>query len=353
MKWVSKIALLHICVLTALQWMGTYAHAEDKVPPVEAKAFVDKAVATTGDVITYTIEVTHRKNISIQLKEPGADIAGLRIIDAGMAPKEEANGRITEKRWYQLRADLVGSYVLPPVRVQYEAIESTKPKTPDGVSNKALQTDDSTKKDMPTQDIQAVQTSQIFIEVQSVLPEDQQATDIRDIKPLERVDYGIAPWIIAVAVGGCVLFLMVVLVLYRKRKQPISIKAALPNEIAFAALDALRQTDFADKQALLAYYFQLSEVLRTYVEAQYGLNATDLTSEEILTRVSDLPGLASDEKACLEAFLKATDRVRFALEMPNQEEIKQTYEHALHFVETTCNASVHPEPSNATQGGSA
>ena len=53
---------------------------------------------------------------------PAADIAGFRIIDVGSEePREEGDRRI-EERWYKLRADLVGSYVLPPVEVAYRPV---------------------------------------------------------------------------------------------------------------------------------------------------------------------------------------------------------------------------------------
>ncbi|MBT3222481.1 MAG: hypothetical protein HN348_25695, partial [Proteobacteria bacterium] len=83
------------------------------------------------------------------------------------------------------------------------------------------------------------------------------------------------------------------------------------------------------------WYFDLSEVLRTYVEGRFGLNATDLTTDEILVRMVELTTLASDEKQQLKSFLIDTDQVKFAAYHPSPEEIECSYEGALGFVEAT------------------
>ena len=92
------------------------------------------------------------------------------------APRDEDGRRILE-RWYKLRADLVGSYVLPPVELAYRlaatAGEPAASETP----------------------AESVQTSEIFIEVQSVLPAGGEATDIRGLKPLRQVKTPTPVWL--------------------------------------------------------------------------------------------------------------------------------------------------------------
>ena len=58
----------------------------EPLPPVEVRATVDKAVATTGDRITYTVAVQHQPGIEVEIPEIGAEIAGLRIIDSQVFP---------------------------------------------------------------------------------------------------------------------------------------------------------------------------------------------------------------------------------------------------------------------------
>lgn len=283
----------------------------------EIRANVDKAVATSGDVITYTIEVDHTPSIEVVLPEQGANIASMRILDAGRDKPVTMDGRVIEKRWYKLRADLVGSYVLPPIVASYHGIDGNPPETP-------------------------LKTSEIFIEIKSVMPADGSATDIHDVKPLVQVHYT-RRW--PFVVGGLLLVggaLAGVAWWYRRRRAAPPVPAPKAHEVAFAALDALRKTNFADAEAVRQYYFAISEVLRAYVEARYRLNATDLTTEEIFSRLSSLHDLAPAERMKLQQFLADTDQVKYAGHPPTKEEITTTYERALSFVEATREREVLP-----------
>jgi len=43
----------------------------------------------------------------------GSKIAGMRIVDMGQKGPLEKEGRTCEERWYQLKADIIGSYIIP------------------------------------------------------------------------------------------------------------------------------------------------------------------------------------------------------------------------------------------------
>jgi len=312
------MAGLTLLLMGAFSWACSRTESVQVEPeqgppaPVEAHASVDKAVATTGDIIPYTIRVDYDENLTVEIPEAGAEIAGFRIIDVGRSEQEKKNGRVEVQRWYKLRADLVGSYILPPVRISYRPSD-----TEHGAA------------DEPS----AVETSAIFIEVASVLPEDGQASDIRDIKPLRppqrRLPWLVVLGLVVLAAGGAVAA-----VIRWRRQRPLP-PPPPPHEVAFAALDALRETDFSDAAAVRRFYFAISEVVRAYVEGRFGLNATDLTSEEICANLDRLDELSDEPEQTLRHFLTETDTVKFAAHHPEQEEIQQTYERALSFVELT------------------
>src|SRR4051812_37736735 len=75
--------------------------ARPHAPAAELRAAVDRAVAATVDVITYSVEVERKASVVVDLAEPGARIAGLRIIDAGRDPDQPLDGRVRERRWYK------------------------------------------------------------------------------------------------------------------------------------------------------------------------------------------------------------------------------------------------------------
>ena len=317
-----------LLAVLALSWgcAGAVAppdQASDR-PPVEVRTAVDQAVATTGDLITYRITVEYDPAYEVQIPEPGSEIAGFRIVDIGEEEPREEGGRRIRERYYRLRADLVGSYVLPAVEVGYRAA---------GGGEEAFQ---------------SVVASEIFVEVESVLPAGGEVSDIRDIKPLHEIESG-WPWkwiglgalLVALAAGG--------LYLRRRRRDLVELSMILPHEAAFRALDELRALDLSDPRVVRRFYFGLSETVRGYVEGRFGLNATDLTTEEILPRLGEVGELQGEPRMSLERFLEDTDRVKFAHHRPEPGEIEGAWERALSFVEATRLSEAADEDSSETE----
>ncbi len=323
---VSLACLLAACAQPAPE---AETPAEPKLP-VETRSRVDRAVATTGDVITYAVTVDHDSTYQVELPETGAEIAGFRIIDVGSEEPREENGRRILERWFKLRADLVGSYVLPPVEVAYRlrpADADQEPAVTQPVGEDAGEASGDS--------FETVRTSEIFIEVQSVLPEGGEVTDIRGLKPLRQVEIP-TPWWWFAAGGGAVLLLTVLgILLWRRFHKPVVVPPRPAHEIAYEAPERLRQTDFADTEAMRRFHFEISEVIRGYVENRFTLNATDLTTEEIVEALGEVRGLGGADDQRLRLFLVATDQVKFAAYEPSEDEIAGTYEGALSFVEAT------------------
>lgn len=277
---------------------------------VEARATVDRAVATTGDLLTYSVIVDHQDGIELEMPEIASEIAGFRIVDLGRDEPETRDDRVIQRQWYELRADLVGSYVLPPIEIRWRPANQ------------------------PEGEFQAIATSELFIEVASVLKDGEEATDIRELKGLRpKAQPKIWPW----ALGGVGLLAVVIaaLLYWRRRRARRYVPPRPAHEIAFEALDLLRTTDFEDKEAVRLYYFSLSEVVRTYVEGRWGLNATDLTTEEIFGALEQGAPMLESHQEKLRRFLLDTDRVKFAAHEASADEIRGAYEDALSFVEST------------------
>jgi len=281
--------------------------AGDEERPVVVIAAVDRARATTGDLVRFSVEVSRDPAYVAELAGLELDLAGFPLLEVGRDEPRKRRGRIIETHWAQFRADLVGSYILPGVTVHYRSQEKAESGS--------------------------VETAEIFVEVVSVLPTDGAASDIRDIKPLQAMP---ASWRWIVWLGVLLGVLVgVAAYLYWRKKQRSVVAPPIPAHVlALAALRRLRRTDLQTSAEKRRYYFEISAVLRGYVEGRYRLNATDLTTEEILDNLDGL-GIENEECTRLRRFLLHGDQVKFAASIPTQEEILATYERAFVFVENT------------------
>jgi hypothetical protein len=136
-------------------------------------------------------------------------------------------------------------------------------------------------------------------------------TDIHDIKPLEALG---ADWSLLLYILGAVLILAVMgaAIYYwkkhRNRKQVPAQVPIPPHEAALRLLDALADAENMDGKA---FYFSLSSILRTYIEARYPINALEMTTEELLPKI-DLLNINREIHQELKGLLRSTDPVKFA-----------------------------------------
>jgi hypothetical protein len=108
----------------------------------------------------------------------------------------------------------------------------------------------------------------------------------------------------------------------RERPQPT------PEERALYALSRLESGPSSDPATLI---FNLSSLVRTFLQERFGLAAPHQTTEEFLKRASHHPLLQGARGEKLALFLLASDRVKFASHTPQPSEIDAalTYARAL------------------------
>ena len=70
--------------------------------------------------------------------------------------------------------------------------------------------------------------------------------------------------------------------------------------------------DIFQKKGEKHFHFRLSEIFREYLEGRFSFGATDMTTEEILKRLSDFADFDSAQKATIGNLLEETDKVKFA-----------------------------------------
>ncbi len=295
---------------------STSAPATGKSLPLILESSVDRAQVTTKESVTYTVTLKSREDLGeIKLPDIGGTIQGFRITQFGSEDPIQEDGYVITKKWYKLRADLSGSYVLPPVEITYP------------------------KKDGS---VETAKTSEIFVEVlkpgapppkegdpkdephgDSQDPNSKEGSEpsegLRDIRP--PVSLGIHPYWL-VAIGGALLAAVATLLgwyFWRRRSQKIVIEPPRPaHEVALARLEQLKARFHSHSIDLKAYHFELSEVLRQYLEAHLNLPLTDRTTEEITEMLSSA-SLAPDLSSLSLETLRKCDVVKFTDHLPSQE----------------------------------
>ena len=259
--------------------------AERIPPPVELRAAVDRTTATTGEPIVYTVTLEHRPDIAVTLPDVFSAIKGLKVTD--VKEKEyERDGRRVEEARYELKAFEVGSYVLPALEVTWTGS--------DGEEKKAG-------------------AAQIFVEIQSSLKEGEEEEDIEDIKAPVVPPYDWRP----VARAGAGLLGLVALVYavwrrLRRREGADAEPEPPPWEQALQALDALEKEPRDGDEAVRAWTFELSEVVRRYLEKRYHFPALEETTEEIVQAFREGRGPGGRARERVRHILQESDRIKFA-----------------------------------------
>lgn len=295
MKYVTIIVLYYCLFLSFCPYMNAQAQSLSEVTELDVTAEVDKEIVREGEIFTYTIIITGTEEKDIDIPDFGNKIADFPVVDSGTRQWTEGNKNIIEK-WYQLKADTPGTYILPGVILSYKK------------NSKKLITE----------------TEQLNILV--VSSEEQKKTshnsaqevpsgDIRDIKPLEKIAVPLSWYLIGSSVIVFVIIIAVLFSFFIKRKdkkiQP-PLPPIPPYKTAREALNFLKNSNYLDSGQYKLFHYKLSEIFRNYLEAQYGFPATDLTTNEIIPYALKVPNLSEQNQKTLKDVLHDTDLVKFS-----------------------------------------
>ena len=306
----------------------TWAAADGEKPtgPAHLQTSVDRNEITIGDHLRYTITISAETGVDVSIPLFHERIGEFDIIDFGREPDQPQTDRTTLTQWYTLTIFTTGYHMLPAPRVSYT--------TPDGTQHEAT-------------------GEALRVHVASLLTQEGQPTDIRDIKPPEDVPFNWLP----VLVGGAVLVALIGLGLalhyFLNRFRRAAVLPPRPaHEVALEALSHLRAKRLPQAGQFEAYYVALSAIVRTYLEDGLQVRAPEMTTEEFLVAVTHAPRSRSARRPpkgrggrpsrlppahrhLLGTFLAQADLVKFARHRPGLDESDVAYEAAKRFVDET------------------
>jgi hypothetical protein len=124
-----------------------------------------------------------------------------------------------------------------------------------------------------------------------------------------------------------------------RRGPPLPVEVAVPAHVkALRALARLRQAAPAHdaRDAVVdAFYVEVSQVLRVYLEERFGLHAPLRSTEEFLAELEQDAALRPEHRQRLRGFLQQCDLVKFARLHPATDVHEQTLGSAETVVEET------------------
>ncbi len=178
-------------------------------------------------------------------------------------------------------------------------------------------------------------SGEILIQVGSILGENADLAAIEAPAPLfpPRVHYG--AWLLGAA--GLVLLGLVV-AWYLRRPRKVYMPRELPLQPHVKALRALARLKGVPRETEVqveAFYVEVSQVLRLYLEERFGLHAPERTTEEFLAEIEQGDTLTGEQRRSLGQFLEQCDLVKFARLIPDHRVHDQTFQIAEAFVEQT------------------
>ncbi len=152
------------------------------------------------------------------------------------------------------------------------------------------------------------------------------------------------PWF---AAGGGVLLLALLLFLYYRYRQRQKAKEPAapprpPHERALERIQELRSENAYENWDAKAYYTEISDILRHYLEERYMIPALEETTPKILNELS-FTAIDEEGKGRIRKILRTADMVKFAKQRPRSKEKQEALDEAEAFVERSTPASESEE----------
>jgi hypothetical protein len=296
----------HVLALVLL--VAATAFGDDA--PVAVRARVEPDTVAIGRRFRYLLEVESAPGAEVVVAQPSEHIGDFDIVDFGIEPPIEQNGRTLLRRWYALIGYTPGQHVVKSPPVQFRP---------------------------PGEELRDVTAAETQVTIASALHTAGTVTDIRDIKAPEPVPVDWRPYYLLG--GGLVALALVALVLHRVLTRPRRVAAVAPprpaHEIAAEALERLRQRRLIEEGAFKEYYSTLSGIVRAYVEQRFDIRAPEMTTEEFLLVSARSGKLVGPHRALLADFLTESDLVKFARHLPAIADSERAFTAARRFVDET------------------
>lgn len=149
--------------------------------------------------------------------------------------------------------------------------------------------------------------------------------------------------LILIAAGVCTY-----LILTRKVEVPLlpKKKPVPPYQLAMQRLDSLREANLWQNGREKEYYTHLIDILRDYLQGRFGINAMEMTSQQITTILNENETTRMPNRR-MRQILEIADFVKFAKVRPLPDDNHRAMAEAVRFVEETKPVELNPDGTPA------
>ena len=280
---------------------------------VSVEAVIDSIQILVGQQAHVTLTANANEGAKIEFSQfkpqqymtPGVEVLASRELEK----RNEDNGFVARSMVYTLTSFDDTLYYLPPLTVKIDG----KPYKSKSLALKVL-----------TIEVDTTNVDQFF-----------GPKDVQD-NPFLWSDWSLSFWLsvflLVLLAVGYYLYLRL-----RDNKPIIShiriVKRLLPHQKAMKEIEQIKAEKMVSSENSKEYYTKLTDTLRKYIEERYGFNAMEMTSSEIIEKLTT----TQDEKALSELrhlFLTA-DLVKFAKYSTQINENDMNLVNAIEFINQT------------------
>lgn len=182
--------------------------------------------------------------------------------------------------------------------------------------------------------------------VDDVLPENNTITEeylyticgIKDIRKAPLLFREVKPLLFILLGVAVLVFLFIYLLQHYLKNQPILRRVTLEPKIpahvqASMSLGEINENKGWAKEDAKAYYTDLTDALRVYIQNRFGINAIEMTSAEVLQKMKDI--VTPEQYDEMQNLLSTSDFVKFAKFQPFENEKMHHYGVVTDFVDQT------------------
>ncbi len=255
---------------------------------VSVASSIDRDTITVGDPVL--LRVTVELASGWQVADPGVAraLGEFDVIETESALQTRLAGGATRIVFrYRVSAYRVGEQTIPSISVSITG--------PRGESGKA-------------------DTAPLVVTVRSVILPDEDATDIKPLKPQLAIPGLLASelvrWVFAAIALFAVLAAVAVVWLFLRRPKVPAAGGLTPAQRALAELEKVAALGLPEKGRFAEHYEQMTAILRRYVAEQYRLPAAERTPRELRLEM-ERAGVDPQQRAAIFEILDEGEVVRF------------------------------------------